>query len=181
MLPAYRALVCALPLAFVLFAATSLWSSSDLDFAELHAILSSAYLLQFGNGETRQLREADQPLWTEQENKLRSYRWQAPEVDQSLQAVVVGLDEVNHCSKLHLKAGGPRLTHPSILAPQSERRTRNWLLKSRPAAQRGVGVGLGAGASNFWLPHAPTTPRQRGLPKAYEGPGWFKEGSSYVK
>ncbi|ORY58335.1 hypothetical protein BCR35DRAFT_247179, partial [Leucosporidium creatinivorum] len=102
----------------------------------------------------QQLREPS-PLWSEEENDLRSYRWQAPEVDESLQAFVEGLDG-------------------------AERRTRNWLLKTRPIAQRGVGVGMGASSLQPWFPHVLTAPRERSLPRASEGPGHFA-GGSYAK
>lgn len=106
MLPPYRApldsprpdrlrlaLVLALPLAFVCFTAAS-FLSSRLELKSIPATLLSAYALRFGNDDLQQLREPS-PLWSEEENDLRSYRWQAPEVDKSLQAFVEGLDGVS--------------------------------------------------------------------------------------
>lgn len=127
MLPAYSApldkadrlrlaFVFALPLAFILFTAASLLSSGDLELAKIHTTWSSAYALRFGNGDlqVQHLREPERPFWTEQENELRSYRWKAPEVDQSLQAFVEGLDEVSSDIELQLNAAAfadPFLPH----------------------------------------------------------------------
>lgn len=124
-------------------------------------------------GEGEGVQQLEVPEWTEQEEQLRQYRWETPEVHETLKRALERLDEV---SAIGSGSGRDALIHQD----QDERRTRDWLLATRPFASRGVGIGLGASSPPETIrPGSPaTTPRA--LPGPREGPGAFG-GGSYAK
>jgi hypothetical protein len=108
--------------------------------------------------------------WSEEEVRLREYRWETPEIDETLKVMLEGLIDVSSSFTYSAMA---KLTFGS----QEDRRTRDWLLATRPNASRGVGIGLGATSPPEPIRPAPFARPHGSLPASNEGPGKFVGGS----
>ncbi|GAA6043644.1 hypothetical protein JCM8097_000852 [Rhodosporidiobolus ruineniae] len=90
--------------------------------------------------------------WTKEEQQLRIYKWTTPEVHESL--------------KRRLEELSP-----------AQRRTRDWLLRTRTASTSATGIGLGALDPPRPIQPAPPAEQHINPPGADEGPGLFVGGS----
>ncbi|CEQ39118.1 SPOSA6832_00603 [Sporobolomyces salmonicolor] len=90
--------------------------------------------------------------WSEEDKRLRKYSWTAPEPHESLTKMLEDLTP-------------------------AQNRTREWLLRTRPRSQGATGIGLGASEPPENIRPAPRALAHKSLPRAYEGPGLFVNGS----
>ncbi|GAA5955697.1 hypothetical protein JCM21900_005088 [Sporobolomyces salmonicolor] len=90
--------------------------------------------------------------WSEEDKALRKYSWTAPVPHESLTKMLEGLTP-------------------------AQNRTREWLLRTRPRSQGATGIGLGASEPPENIRPAPRALAHKSLPRAYEGPGLFVNGS----
>ncbi|GAA5918106.1 hypothetical protein JCM1841_005256 [Sporobolomyces salmonicolor] len=90
--------------------------------------------------------------WSEEDKRLRKYSWTAPEPHESLAKMLEDLTP-------------------------AQNRTREWLLRTRPRSQGATGIGLGASEPPENIRPAPRALAHKSLPRAYEGPGLFVNGS----